>query len=143
MAPGYRPRVVATHWEHVDPIFTGSAGRIPGRGDWFHHRDLVQRAGVSAIPIHSLRRTHATLAMAAGTHPRIVSGQLGHSSIRVTLNTYSHVSPDMTALAMERLSLPMFASPAATYTTTSRWKTMKTGRNLARILARFRPVFAS
>ena len=42
-------------------------------------------------PLHGLRHSHATLLLQAGTHPRVVMEPLGHSSIRVTLDTHSHV----------------------------------------------------
>ena len=42
------------------------------------------------MPLHGLRHSHATLLLQAGTHPRVVMERLGHSSIRVTLDTYSH-----------------------------------------------------
>jgi integrase len=42
-----------------------------------------------------LRHTHATELMRAGIHVKVVSERLGHSSVRVTLDRYSHVMPDM------------------------------------------------
>ncbi|MCY9734681.1 site-specific integrase [Paenibacillus alvei] len=47
------------------------------------------------IRFHDLRHTHATLLLKAGIHPKIVQERLGHSSINVTLDTYSHVLPNM------------------------------------------------
>jgi integrase len=44
-------------------------------------------------------RAHATLMLKQGTHPKIVSERLGHSSIQVTLDTYSHLLPNMQAAA--------------------------------------------
>ncbi|URJ67494.1 tyrosine-type recombinase/integrase [Paenibacillus polymyxa] len=44
---------------------------------------------------HDLRHTHATLLLKAGIHPKIVQERLGHSSINVTLDTYSHVLPNL------------------------------------------------
>ena len=40
---------------------------------------------------HDLRHAHATLMLLQGIHPKIVSERLGHSSIGITLDTYSHV----------------------------------------------------
>lgn len=53
------------------------------------------RWGLPVIPLHGLRHTWATLAMRAGVHPRVVQERLGHSTIAVTLGTYSHVAPTM------------------------------------------------
>jgi len=51
----------------------------------------LRKAGLPPMPLHGLRHSHATLLLQAGTHPRVVMERLGHSSIRVTLDTYSHV----------------------------------------------------
>lgn len=57
-------------------------------------RALV-KAGVKRIRLHDLRHTHATLLLQANVHPKIVQERLGHSSIVVTLDRYSHVIPNM------------------------------------------------
>jgi integrase len=51
----------------------------------------AEAAGLPAIRLHDLRHTSATLALAAGVHPKVVQERLGHSSINITLDTYSHV----------------------------------------------------
>jgi integrase len=53
---------------------------------------------------HDLRHTAATLMLTRGVHPKIVSEMLGHATIAITLDTYSHVLPTMqqaAARAME------------------------------------------
>ena len=52
-------------------------------------------AGLPTIRLHDLRHTHATLALRAGVHPKVVQERLGHASIAVTLDTYSHAIPAM------------------------------------------------
>ncbi len=52
-------------------------------------------AKVSDFRFHDLRHTAATLMLAHGVHPKIVSERLGHSTIAMTLDRYSHVSLDM------------------------------------------------
>ncbi len=42
-----------------------------------------------------LRHTHATLALQAGIHPKVVSERLGHATVSITLDTYSHAIPAM------------------------------------------------
>ena len=64
----------------------------------------VRRAGVRRIRFHDLRHTHATHALQLGIHPKIVSERLGHSSITVTLDTYSHVLPSMQQEAAEAIA---------------------------------------
>jgi integrase len=56
---------------------------------------LVARAGVLRIRVHDLRHTYATIALHAGVHPAIVSERLGHSSIAVTIDRYSHAVPGL------------------------------------------------
>jgi integrase len=52
---------------------------------------LVKRLGLAPLRFHDLRHTHASLLLARGVHPKIVSERLGHGSITITLDTYSHV----------------------------------------------------
>lgn len=64
------------------------------------NQERLQAAGKPAVDFfqirfHDLRHTHATILLKNGTHPKIVQERLGHSSIMVTLNTYSHVIPNM------------------------------------------------
>lgn len=56
---------------------------------------LVRRIGLKGIRFHDLRHTHASLWLRQGVHPKIVSERLGHSSIAITLDTYSHVMPGL------------------------------------------------
>jgi integrase len=53
----------------------------------------ANRAGLPAIRFHDIRHTYASLALAAGVHPKVVSDRMGHSSITITLDTYSHAIP--------------------------------------------------
>jgi integrase len=53
----------------------------------------VKRSGLARIRLHDLRHTYATLALAAGTPAKVVADRLGHSSVTITLDTYSHVMP--------------------------------------------------
>lgn len=56
------------------------------------------------IRFHDLRHTHATLMLQQGINPKIVSERLGHSQIGITLDTYSHVLPNMQKEAVEKLN---------------------------------------
>jgi integrase len=62
---------------------------------------LVAKTELPRIRLHDLRHTHATLALQAGVHPKVVSERLGHSSVSFTLDTYSHAIPAMQADAAE------------------------------------------
>ena len=56
---------------------------------------MKRKAGLSGIRLHDLRHTHATLLMKQGVNPKIVQERLGHSSIAVTMDIYSHVMPGL------------------------------------------------
>ncbi len=58
-------------------------------------RRYVKQLGLPEIRFHDLRHTHATLLLQMGVNPKLVANRLGHASVRVTLDTYSHVMPDM------------------------------------------------
>ena len=65
---------------------------------------VLNRAGLPYIRFHDLRHTCATLLLSKGVHPKFVQELLGHATISITLDTYSHVIPamgDQTRKAME------------------------------------------
>jgi integrase len=67
-------------------------------------KPLLKKAGLPDIRFHDLRHTCATLLLSRGHHPKLVQELLGHASIAMTLDRYSHVLPgmgDQTAAAME------------------------------------------
>ena len=66
----------------------------------------LRRAGLPRIRVHDLRHTTATVLLEAGAHPKLVQDLLGHSTVALTLNTYSHVTPglsDQAARAIDRI----------------------------------------
>ena len=63
-------------------------------------KPLLERAGLPPIRFHDLRHTCATLLLSKGVNPKIVQEMLGHANISVTLDTYSHVLPDMQEVAV-------------------------------------------
>src|SRR5215210_4971925 len=58
-------------------------------------KPLLQRAGLPDVRFHDLRHTCATLLLGKGLHPKFVQELLGHATIAITLDTYSHVLPGM------------------------------------------------
>ncbi len=84
-------------WQDHDLVFpttigtTMSGTNLTGR----HFKPLLKKAGLPAIRLHDLRHTCATILLMAGKHPKFVQELLGHADISLTLNTYSHVLPDM------------------------------------------------
>ncbi len=70
---------------------TMSASNVVNR----HFRPLLKRANLARIRLHDLRHTCATLLLIKGVHPKYVQELLGHATIAITLDTYSHVLPNM------------------------------------------------
>ena len=63
---------------------------------------LANRVGLKGIRLHDARHTHASLMLKQGIHPKIVQERLGHASIQITLDTYSHVAPGLQEAAAKR-----------------------------------------
>jgi integrase len=63
---------------------------------------LATKAGLKIIRLHDARHTHASVMLKQGIHPKVVQERLGHSSIQMTLDTYSHVAPGIQAAAANR-----------------------------------------
>jgi len=69
-------------------------------------KPLLESAGLPSIRFHDLRHTCATLLLAKGVHPKLVQALLGHASIGITMDLYSHWAPtmgDQAAAAMEEV----------------------------------------
>ncbi len=89
--------LVGPEWQDNDLVFCTHEGK-PLIGSNVLNQNfhpLLKRAGLPRIRFHDLRHTAATLLLLRGVHPKIVSEMLGHSSVSLTLDVYSHVLPDM------------------------------------------------
>jgi integrase len=74
-----------------------------------HFKPLLSKADLPhEVRLYDLRHTHATLLLKAGVHIKIVSERLGHSSIALTADTYSHVLPGMQDEAASKLNAMLF-----------------------------------
>ena len=100
----------AEAWSDSGYVFTKETGE-----PW--HPQMVSRAFAQAIAaaklpeirLHDLRHTHATLALQAGIHPKVVSERLGHATVSITLDTYSHAIPAMQEEAAALIAGLVFA----------------------------------
>jgi integrase len=83
-------------WQDLDLVFPALTGGPvdPARVNTAFHAAL-HKADLPRLRPHDLRHTAATLLLEQGIHPKIVQDLLGHSSIALTLGTYSHVTPRM------------------------------------------------
>lgn len=97
-------------WHESDYVFVYEDGR-PLHPNYASKRfgKLVRSAGLRRIRLHDLRHSSATLALQAGVHPKIVSERLGHATVAITLDIYSHATEHMqeqAAAAVAALVLP-------------------------------------
>jgi len=101
-------------WNTLGLVFCTRRG-TPVRRDNLHDKHwkpLLGRAGLPDIRFHDLRHTCATLLLTKGVHPKIVSETLGHSSVSITLDTYSHVIPGMGDAAARAMQDTLGDDPA-------------------------------
>jgi integrase len=94
-------------WQDHSLVFTTLVGTPLNRHNVFSRsfKPLLRDAGLPNIPFHGLRHSFATLMLAGGEHPKVVQEMMGHSGIRVTMDFYSHVLPDMQREAVDRLGV--------------------------------------
>jgi integrase len=71
-------------------------------------KSIIRNLDVPQIRLHDLRHTSATLALKAGIHPKVVSERLGHATVSITLDLYSHVLDGMQAEAAEQIGAVVF-----------------------------------
>ncbi len=93
-----------TNWRENDLIFPSNIGAPFSKSHL--QKDFAKTlrdANLPRIRFHDLRHTAATLMLQEGVHPKIVQERLGHADINLTLNTYSHVLPDLQLEAAEKL----------------------------------------
>ena len=89
-------------WPETDLVITRSDGS-PVNPDSLSSawRRLLRKHALPPVRFHDLRHAHATLMLLQGVHPKVVSERLGHASVGITLDTYSHVLPSLQSQAVE------------------------------------------
>jgi integrase len=100
-----RRKRIGAAYDSRDFVFCQAEGK-PLHTHNVTHRDFVkvlERAKLARIRFHDLRHGHATLLLQQGVHPKIVSERLGHSTIAITLDLYSHTVPGMQGQAASDL----------------------------------------
>lgn len=73
---------------------------------WF--RPLLRSAGLPLVRWHDLRHSYASIALAQGVHPKVVQEALGHSTIAVTMDLYSHSVPSLGREASRTMGAALF-----------------------------------
>ena len=99
----------------ASPVFRNTVGGYVRLHELhtFSFKPIVKRAGLGKVRLYDLRHSCATLLLLADTNPKIVSERLGHSSIMLTLDTYSHVLPSMQQMAADVMGRLLSPRPAA------------------------------
>jgi integrase len=99
--------------EAHDLVFRTPSGQ-PINADYLakQFRSVLDLAGVPRMRLYDLRHSAATIALAAGVSPKVVSEQLGHASTAFTLDTYAHVLPHMQDEAAARVEAILFGATA-------------------------------
>ena len=112
VAPAERA-IAGEAWDRsFDLVICDGTGRPEHPGHF--SRQFQRYVGETKLPAlrepHNLRHTRATLALNAGEHPKVVSDRLGHATIAVTIDTYSHVAPSLDAAAADTVAANIFGT---------------------------------
>ncbi|WP_295238796.1 site-specific integrase [Veillonella sp.] len=98
---------LGSQWlDNHDIVISGCFGNILSTSN-FKSRyfiPVLKQIGLDHITFHDLRHTHATLLLSQKINPKIVQERLGHSTITLTLDTYSHLVPDIQKEAVKALN---------------------------------------
>lgn len=109
-AQAMEARVAGDGYHDRGLVFCDELGRpLDGRrvtAAWF--RPLLVRAGLPRVRFHDLRHSYASIALAQGVHPKVVQEALGHSTIAVTMDLYSHVVPSLQREAARTMGAALF-----------------------------------
>jgi integrase len=96
--------LVGGAWHDTNLVFTTQLGTpIHPRNDYRSFQSLIHRGGLRRVRLHDLRHTAASMLLAQGVAARVVMEILGHSQISVTMNTYTHVDPELNRDATNRI----------------------------------------
>jgi integrase len=102
---------LGSEWQDNGLVFTTALGTPLNISNLTakHFKPALKRAGLpKTIRLYDLRHSCATLLLSAGENPKVVSERLGHASITLTLDVYSHVLPDMQKAATDKLENILF-----------------------------------
>jgi integrase len=112
--------LAADRWQETGMVFTTTIGTMLDARNMLREFYRIIRNPdnqLNQIRFHDLRHSAATLLLTQGVHPRVVMEILGHSSINLTMNTYSHVIPALEREAANQIDAVL--NPAATSTATN------------------------
>src|ERR1017187_1285935 len=92
-------------WQDSPCVFTTPIGTpVDPRNDFREFKKLLDRGSLPSVRLHDLRHTAASLLLAQNVPARVVMEIFGHSQIALTMNTYSHVAPEVSREAADRMA---------------------------------------
>ena len=101
--PAFVANALKSYQKHNGLLFTtGNGTPFSPRNIQRHFENTLEKAGLPKINFHGLRHTYATIMLQQNVHPKTVQEALGHSSISLTLDTYSHVVPSLQKEAADK-----------------------------------------
>jgi len=112
----FERQVAGDAWQDHDLIVTTSLGTPLNPSNVTRSFERLRKAAdLPKLTVHGLRHTCATLMLASGSvSPKEISDRLGHSTVQITLDTYSHLLPDMQERAAEAMSRIVSLDPTGT-----------------------------
>ena len=101
----FEARRAGSMWEELDLVFPNELGGHLSRWKLGSTLDgLLRREGLPDVRFHDLRHSAATDWLKNGMHPKVASERLGHASVGITLDLYSHVTPTMQREAVAEIT---------------------------------------
>lgn len=110
-------RLAADEWEDHDLVICTAKGTPVNPNNVSRSFSaLIKAAGVPPIRVHDLRHTAATVLLLGGVPAKVVSERLGHATVTITMDLYSHILPDMQDAAAAKMDelIPLFTKPTGT-----------------------------
>jgi integrase len=100
-------------WRETGLVFTSTIGTpLDPRNVYRLYQGALGQAGLPLRRFHDLRHSFASLLLVEGVSPRVVMEMLGHSTIKLTMDTYSHVIPALQQDAAQRLEALLQRQPS-------------------------------
>ena len=95
MKQSFEHKILGIPLQDTDLIFNNVGKLLRPNSVSRAWKTLAKRCGIKVVNFHAGRHTHATLLLRQNVHPKIVQERMGHSTIVVTLDTYSYISPGL------------------------------------------------
>ena len=102
-------QLASSQWVDSDLVFSTRDGKpLNPNNVYRNYQAIIEQARIPRINLLGTRHTHTTLALAGGAPTKAVSERLGHSKTSTTVDTYSHVLPDMQVRVVDVIDAPLF-----------------------------------